>query len=205
MARVLSLSHDPCFDLNCRSNNSTTTNNNSITPKSDHLLHTAKVILQRARGTTDVDAELNDLLQASINTTNTVVVSLKTYAKTMQQKRRPQLITSKVMSFFQQVTGINVIFFYAPILFRTLDLGESASLLSAVMAGVVGICLTRRALLIFGGALMFICQFAIGVILARQLGDHGGISKEYAYLKLRVLLLRRLTKFGGTIGFGIDM
>ncbi|KAL2921121.1 Hexose carrier protein HEX6 [Bienertia sinuspersici] len=193
-----------------RSSNNNTTNNNSITPKNDHLLHTAKLTLQRIRGTTDVDAELNDMLQASINTTNTVVISPKTYAKIMQRKRRPQLIMSIAMPFFQQVTGINVISFYAPILFRTLGLGESASLLSAVITGVVGICSTflsmlivdkcgRRALLIFGGALMFICQLAIGVILARQLGDHGGISKEYAYLVL-VLICIYVAGFGVSWG-----
>ncbi|XP_056697184.1 hexose carrier protein HEX6 [Spinacia oleracea] len=117
---------------------------------------------------------------------------------------------SIAIPFFQQVTGINVISFYAPILFRTLGLGESASLLSAVMTGIIGTISTfismllvdrfgRRALFIFGGVQMFICQIAVGVIMATQLGDHGGISKGYAYLVL-VLICVYVAGFGWSWG-----
>ncbi|CAN1177947.1 Hexose carrier protein HEX6 [Linum perenne] len=50
--------------------------------------------------------------------------------------------------FFQQVTGINVIAFYAPLLFRTIGLGESASLMSAVITGAIGILTTFLSMLI---------------------------------------------------------
>ncbi|XP_075649905.1 hexose carrier protein HEX6-like [Castanea sativa] len=72
--------------------------------------------------------------------------------------------------FFQQVTGINVIAFYAPILSRTIGLGESASLLSAVMTGIVA-----------------------------QLGDHGGLGKEFAYLVL-ILICVYVAGFGWSWG-----
>uniref|UniRef100_A0A803Q663 Uncharacterized protein n=1 Tax=Cannabis sativa TaxID=3483 RepID=A0A803Q663_CANSA len=41
--------------------------------------------------------------------------------------------------FFQQLTGINVIMFYAPILFNTIGFGDDASLMSAVITGVVNV------------------------------------------------------------------
>ncbi|CAK9325009.1 unnamed protein product [Citrullus colocynthis] len=92
------------------------------------------------------------------------------------------------IQFFQQVTGINVISFYAPILFRTVGLDESASLLSAVVTGVVGTIATFISMLIvdkFGRRVqMFISQIVIGSVTAAKLGDHGGLSKGYAYLVL---------------------
>jgi len=50
--------------------------------------------------------------------------------------------------FSQQVTGIHVIAFYVPVLFRTIGLGESASLMSTVMTGVIGCSSTFISMLI---------------------------------------------------------
>uniref|UniRef100_A0A803QA87 Uncharacterized protein n=1 Tax=Cannabis sativa TaxID=3483 RepID=A0A803QA87_CANSA len=41
--------------------------------------------------------------------------------------------------FFQQLTGINVIMFYAYVLFNTIGFGDDASLMSAVITGVVNV------------------------------------------------------------------
>lgn len=166
----------------------------------------AKVMLQRVRGTTDVDAEFDDLVKASAisKTINSP------FQKILQRKYRPQLVMAIAIPFFQQVTGINVIAFYAPLLFRTLGLGESASLMSAVVTGLVGtvstfICMTvvdrvgRRALFLIGGIQMFISQIMVGGIMAAELGDHGGISKGYAYLVL-VLIAVYVAGFGWSWG-----
>jgi hypothetical protein len=42
----------------------------------------------------------------------------------------------------QQLTGINVIMYYAPVLFKTLGFGGSASLMSAVITGIVNLVAT---------------------------------------------------------------
>ncbi|KAL0317625.1 UNVERIFIED_CONTAM: Hexose carrier protein HEX6 [Sesamum angustifolium] len=146
----------------------------------------AKEMLQRIRGTNDVEAELNDLIKASENSR-----TIKNpYKNILQRSYRPQLVMSIAIPFFQQVTGINVIAFYSPIVFRTIGFGESASLMSSVMTGVVGIVTTflsmmivdragRRFLLIVGGIIMFVSQMLVGAIMAAKLGDHGGLSKGY--------------------------
>ncbi|KAG6390856.1 hypothetical protein SASPL_148601 [Salvia splendens] len=146
----------------------------------------AKQMLQKIRGTSDVDAELHDLISA-IENSNTLQ---NNYNQILQRNYRPQLIMAIAIPFFQQVTGINVIAFYAPIVFRTIGFGESASLMSAVMTGVVGIATTlvsmvlvdrvgRRPLLVAGGLVMFAAQLAVGGIMAGKLGDHGGLSRGY--------------------------
>lgn len=169
------------------------TPNSLIQRHKDH--QKAKAMLQRIRGTTDVQAEFNDLTKASS-------VSIKhPFKNIIQRKYRPQLVMAIAIPFFQQVTGINVISFYAPILFRTIGLSESLSLImSALIAGVVGTAATfismiivdklgRRVMFIFGGVQMLLSQIVIGCVMAAELGDQGSMSKVYAYLVLTMICI----------------
>lgn len=168
--------------------------------------HRVKQMLQRVRGTEEVQAELADLIEA-----NEVSKTIHhPFRKITQRKYRPQLVMAIMIPFFQQVTGINVIAFYAPILFRTIGLGESASLLSNVMTGAVGTISTfismlivdklgRRVLFTAGGIQMLVSQILVGGIMAAQLGDHGGVSKGYAFLVL-VLIAIYVAGFGWSWG-----
>ncbi|KAM4077013.1 hypothetical protein ACJW30_12G107700 [Castanea mollissima] len=128
--------------------------------------------------------ELDDLIKAS-SISKTIKHPFKNI---IHRKYRPQLVMAIAIPFFQQVTGINVITFYAPVLFRTISLGESDSLLSAAVTGVLGTVSTfismlmvdklrRRALFMIGGIQMFLSQIMVGGLIAAQLGDHGGLAK----------------------------
>lgn len=154
----------------------------------------AKKLLQKIRGTDDVQAELDDLIEAS----NAAKSIQHPFINLLQRKYRPQLIMSVAMPFFQQITGINAVSFYAPILFITLGSGESASLLAATITGLVGSIFVifalilvdrmgRRPLFHIGGAQMFISQMMVGAIMAAKLGDHNAISKGYALLVLMLI------------------
>ncbi|EXC68592.1 Hexose carrier protein HEX6 [Morus notabilis] len=178
---------------------------NSIIQRSENP-QTAKLMLQRVRGTDDVESEFDDILKASI-VAKTIE---RPFKNIVRRKYRPQLVMSIALPFFQQVTGINVIAFYAPILFRTMGLGEEASLLSAVMTGAVGTVSTfismlivdkfgRRALFMAGGIQMFVSQIMVGGIMAAELGDHGGMTKGYAFLVL-VLIGVYVAGFGWSWG-----
>nr|GMC81648.1 hexose carrier protein HEX6 [Ipomoea batatas] len=146
----------------------------------------AERLLQRLRGVADVKAELSDLIRAS-ETARTVK---HPFSDILGRQYRPQLVMSIAIPMFQQITGINVVTFYAPLLFRTIGLGESASLLSAVVVGLVGAVtilvssfvvdrLGRRTLFNLGGGLMFVTHMLVGSIMAAKLGDHGGLSKAF--------------------------
>lgn len=162
----------------------------------------AKRMLQRVRGTEDVDEEFHDLIKAS----NVAKAIKHPFKNIIQRRYRPQLVMAIAIPFFQQVTGINVIAFYAPVLFRTIGLGVSASLMSAVVTGAVGICTTflsmvivdkvgRRVLLIQGGICMLAMQIVVGSIVGAKLGDQGGLSKGYAFAVL-LLICTYVAGFG---------
>lgn len=140
----------------------------------------AKRMLQKIRGTGNVDEEYNDLLEAS-EASQQVQDPWKTIT---QRQYRPQLVITCLIPLFQQLTGINVIMFYAPVLFKTLGFGDEASLMSAVVTGLVNVFATivsiftvdkfgRRVLFLEGGIQMFICQISVGVLIYKVFGVSG--------------------------------
>ncbi|KAK6147589.1 hypothetical protein DH2020_018501 [Rehmannia glutinosa] len=126
----------------------------------------AKTLLKRIRGVDDVEAEFTDMLQAR----NEARLVDNPWRNLMTRRcYRPQLAMSILIPFFQQFTGINVIMFYAPVLFKTLGFGGSASLMSSVITGIVNMFATgvsiygcdrwgRRSLFLEGGIQMLILQ-----------------------------------------------
>ncbi|XP_051142680.1 hexose carrier protein HEX6-like [Andrographis paniculata] len=166
----------------------------------------AETLLRRIRGTDDVRAELDDLVAASRNT----AAIKRPWKRIFKRKYRPQLVMSVAIPFFQQMTGINVITFYSPILFRTIGYGESASLVSTVMISVVGVTVMivsslivdkfgRRIIFKIGGIAMFATQVSIGAVMAAKLGDHGELSRGYSAVLL-VLIYVYVAGFGFSWG-----
>lgn len=125
----------------------------------------AKLLKIRGVADSEIEEEFNDLVAAS-------EASKKVehpWRKLLERKYRPQLSMAVLIPFFQQLTGINVIMFYAPVLFNTIGFGDDASLMSAVITGIVNVGATlvsiygvdkwgRRFLFLEGGVQMLICQ-----------------------------------------------
>ena len=127
----------------------------------------ARAMLKRIRGVSDkeIEAEFKDLLAAS----EASKAVKHPWRNIKNRQYRPQLIMSIAIPFFQQFTGINVIMFYAPQLFKTIGFEDNASLLSALITGGINVLATivsiygtdrwgRRFLFLEGGIQMFIFQ-----------------------------------------------
>ncbi|VAH18160.1 unnamed protein product [Triticum turgidum subsp. durum] len=151
----------------------------------------ARALLQKLRGTTSVQNELDDLVSAS----NLSRAARYPFRDIFKRKYRPQLAMVFLIPFFSQLTGINVMNFYAPVMFRTIGLKESASLLSSVVtrlcatfANIVAMMVVdrfgRRKLFLVGGIQMILSQLAVGAILAAKFKDNGLMDKDYAFLVL---------------------
>lgn len=136
----------------------------------------ARKMLVKVRGTENVDNEFNDLVEAS----DAAKQSKQPWKDLFERKHRPHLVIVILIPFFQQLTGINVIMFYAPVLFKTLGFGSDAALISAVVTGLVNVFATlvsiicvdkfgRRILFIEGGIQMLISQVSILHILPNLL------------------------------------
>ncbi|XP_027111678.2 sugar carrier protein C-like [Coffea arabica] len=140
----------------------------------------AKARLIRIRGIDNVDEEFNDLVAAS----EASKMVEHPWRNILQRKYRPQLTMAIAIPFFQQFTGINVIMFYAPVLFQTIGFKSNASLMSAVITGIVNVVATmvsiygvdkwgRRALFLEGGVQMLICQIIVSICIGVKFGVNG--------------------------------
>lgn len=128
-------------------------------------LEEARSILKKVRGVEDVDMEFDDVIAASEASR-----SVKhPWRNLFQHNYRPQAVMAFLIPSMQQLTGINAIMFYAPVLFKTIGFGNDASLMSAIITGIVNMLSTfvsiygvdkwgRRALFLEGGTQMLICQ-----------------------------------------------
>ncbi|KAK6130260.1 hypothetical protein DH2020_036001 [Rehmannia glutinosa] len=146
-----------------------------------------KAALKKVRGVDDVDAEFELIMAA-----NEQGKQVKhPFNRIFKKSGIPALIVSNMIQVFQQFTGINAIMFYAPVLFQTLGFKSDASLLSAVITGLVNVFSTfvsvftvdkfgRRKLLLQACVQMFISQVAIGVILLTHLKPQGTLDKGLA-------------------------
>lgn len=151
---------------------------NSMIERGQH--DEAKRKLRKVRGVDDVDEEFNDLVAASEASKQVE----HPWRNLLKRKYRPHLTMAVLIPFFQQFTGINVIMFYAPVLFNTIGFGNDASLMSAVITGVANVLATfvsiglvdkwgRRFLFLEGGIQMLIFQVIVAVFVAAKFGLDG--------------------------------
>ncbi|KAJ6701649.1 MAJOR FACILITATOR SUGAR TRANSPORTER MAJOR FACILITATOR SUPERFAMILY-RELATED [Salix koriyanagi] len=150
----------------------------------------AKDLLLKLRKVDNVDEEFNDLVEAS----EKAKLVKHAWLNIFKRKYRPQLVFAFCIPMFQQLTGMNVIVFYAPVLFKTIGFGSNASLFSSLITGIVNMLATfvsiftvdklgRRKLFLMGGAQMLICQIVITIAIAMKFGMSGNpgvISGTYA-------------------------
>ncbi|KAK2659737.1 hypothetical protein Ddye_006270 [Dipteronia dyeriana] len=160
----------------------------------------ARKSLLKVRGTdTDVETELSELVKSS---EVAKAANQEPFVTILERQYRPHLVMSIAIPFFQQVTGINIIAFYAPVLFQSVGFGSDSALTAAIILGLVnlGSILVstvvvdrygRRFLFLIGGIQMFICQVGVAIVLWITTGVSGTkhISKGYAILVLTLMCL----------------
>ncbi|HUU29798.1 MAG TPA: sugar porter family MFS transporter [archaeon] len=127
----------------------------------------ALAILSRAGGARNARAEL-----AAIK--DSLACESGSLAQLFRPGMRIVLAIGVTLAVLQQVTGINVILYYAPEIFKKLGSGTNAALLQTVVVGAVNLTFTivaiwtvdrlgRKPLMIFGAAGMGIALAAFGL------------------------------------------
>ena len=124
-----------------------------------------KRVLEKIRGTENVEAECQGMVDASgiASTVKHPIISI------FQKKNRPYLVMAILMPMFQILTGIYSLLYYAPVLFLNMGFQRDASFYSSAIIGAVLVSAAllsmatadkfgRRTLLIGGGIQMIICQ-----------------------------------------------
>jgi len=98
----------------------------------------ARTVLMRIRGTADVNAEMQEVEGTLDKATESARIS-DLFAPSL----RPALIVGIGLAIFQQVTGINTVIYYAPIILQTAGISSaSGAILATAGIGVVNVLMT---------------------------------------------------------------
>ncbi|XP_073278259.1 sugar transport protein 14 [Primulina huaijiensis] len=142
-------------------------------------LEEGRKVLERVRGTPKVDAEFQDLIDAS----RAAKAIKHPFRNLLLRKNRPQLVLGALgIPAFQQLTGMNSILFYAPVFFQTLGFGSGTSLYSSVITSSALVVATlismflvdkfgRRKFFLEAGCELFLCSVATAITLALEFGQ----------------------------------
>ncbi|XP_058074249.1 sugar transport protein 14 [Magnolia sinica] len=141
-------------------------------------LEEAKRVLEKVRGTQKVDAEFADLVDAS----EAARAIKHPFRNLLKRKNRPQLVIGALgIPAFQQLTGMNSILFYAPVIFQSLGFSSNISLYSSIITNSMLVLATlvsmtvvdrlgRRFLFIEAGCQMISSILVVAIVLALKFG-----------------------------------
>ncbi|CAF2204634.1 hypothetical protein HID58_027970 [Brassica napus] len=170
-------------------------------------LEEAKAVLIKVRGTNNIEAEFQDLLEAS----EAARAVKNPFRNLFARRNRPQLVIGAIgLPAFQQLTGMNSILFYAPVMFQSLGFGGSASLISSTMTNaalVIAAIMSmysadkfgRRFLLLEASVEMFCYMVVVGVTLALKFGEGKELPKSLG-LVLVILICLFVLAYGRSWG-----
>ncbi|OVA08573.1 Sugar/inositol transporter [Macleaya cordata] len=143
-------------------------------------LEEGRKVLEKVRGTKNVDAEFADLVEAS----EAAKAIKHPFRNLLELRNRPQLVIGALgIPAFQQLTGMNSILFYAPVIFQSLGFGSGASLYSSLITSSILVLATflsmafvdklgRRFFFMEAGIQMICSMLVVAIILALKFG-HG--------------------------------
>lgn len=154
-------------------------------------------VLEKVRGTKNVDAEFEDLIEAS----EAARAIKDPFRNLLRRKNRPQLVIGALgIPAFQQLTGMNSILFYAPVIFQSLGFGAGASLYSSaltssalVIAALISMAFVdkfgRRAFFLEAGTEMICYLVAVAITLALKFGQGVELSKGIGVFLVIIICL----------------
>ncbi|KAK4765362.1 hypothetical protein SAY86_026452 [Trapa natans] len=160
-------------------------------------LEEGRRILEKVRGTKNVDAEFADLVEAS-EAANAV---RHPFRNLLERRNRPQLVIGALgIPAFQQLTGMNSILFYAPVIFQSLGFGSGAALYSSVItsgalvvAALISMSfvdkLGRRTFFLEAGGEMIIYMIVVAITLALKFGQGKELPRGVGVLLVIVIFL----------------
>lgn len=123
-------------------------------------------VLTKVGGQVHAESEMNEI-------ETTISHESASLSQLFEPKMVIVLVIGILLAVFQQITGINVVLYYAPEIFKSMGSGTSSALLQTIIVGAVNLLFTvvaiwtvdklgRKPLMLIGSAGMGISMFAIG-------------------------------------------
>lgn len=161
-----------------------------------HRREPALKILARINGVEEAHLELNDIEGSARNESH------GKFVECFRPGLRTVLVIGILLAIFQQVTGINVVMYYAPAIFKSAGFGNSSALFQTALMGIVNLTFSvvsmffvdkvgRKPLMIIGSIGMSIAMFLLAVTFI------SGHARGYFVL---ICIMGYLAAFGFSLG-----
>jgi len=135
----------------------------------------AMTVLRKVNGDEQAKIEYNEI-KASLN--SDMKSEKGSFSELFSSKMKLVLLIGLGIAFFQQITGINAIFYYAPMIFEMAGGGKDAAFMQAIILGLTNVAMTvvamflidklgRKPLLIIGSIGIFLSLTIVGVSFIR--------------------------------------
>lgn len=132
----------------------------------------ALAVMTKATGSESAERDLQEVKSSFKQDTPKEKNLLEGLADLFKPSLKLVLAIGIVVAILQQITGINSVFFYAPMIFEQSGIGTDASFVQAILVGLVNLVFTilaiafidklgRKPLLIFGVAGITICMLLL--------------------------------------------
>lgn len=159
-------------------------------------LSQAVLVLQKISNSLDVQQEVAQIQKSfSHNEKNSL-------SRLFEKKYVKVLLAGVLLAVFQQITGINAILYYAPVIFNQTGIGSNDSLIYTIIIGLVNVISTfiaigfvdkvgRKRFLLIGSVLMGISLLVVALCFYFQF---------YGYYLILISVLIYVASFGCTLG-----
>lgn len=159
--------------------------------------HAARTVMSKLYGAELVEHQLQLVMNSISNEYQSIKLGIKQLFST---RFRKAILLGLVLGIAQQITGINVVFFYAPMIFEQSGVGINGAYAQAVWIGVVNVLFTliaiatidkfgRKPLLLFGlaGMAMSLALCAYGFDNAKYILGDAAFAKLVPHLSQEII------------------
>ncbi len=154
-------------------------------------------VLIRVNGEEQANTVYNEIIESLENDNKTEAARFK---DVFSRRMKIVMIIGLGIAFFQQITGINAIFYYAPMIFEMAGGGKDAAFLQAIILGLTNVVMTVVAMFLIDklGRKPLLIIGAIGITLSLSIVGTSFISSSYTITDESIALLEEeLTEIKG--------
>ncbi|MBK8881404.1 MAG: sugar porter family MFS transporter [Bacteroidales bacterium] len=157
----------------------------------------AKRILENVNGSEIAMEEFN-AIEESINTAQ----YMGTYREVFSKPIRPILIIGIFLAVFSQITGINSIMYYAPVIFQSIGNAASSAVLQTVLIGGCNLVFTLLAIILIDkvGRKPLLIAGTIGMMISLIFLALAFFLKKYDGYLILFFILTYCASFAGSMG-----
>jgi SP family arabinose:H+ symporter-like MFS transporter len=153
-------------------------------------------ILRRINGSEKAATELADI-EKSISSEE-----MGTYREVFSEGMRPLLLIGILLAVFSQLSGINSIMYYAPIIFQKMGTGTSSALMQTIAVGAVNLTFTLVSLRLIDrwGRKPLLIVGAIGMVVSLSVMAGAFFTEHFGGYLILTFILLFIASFAMSIG-----